>query len=199
MKSKSSHVLPLSYYWNEDVVFLSRDLLGKYLFTNIGGKLTGGMITETEAYRGPDDRASHAFGNRRTKRTEVMYAKGGVCYIYLCYGIHSLFNVITHTEGVPHAILIRSIQPTEGIETMLKRRKKIKIDKTLTVGPGSVSQALGLTTKLNGTSLDSPIVWIEDRGVKISDSKVEIGPRVGIDYAGEHAHLPWRFRVIGEI
>src|SRR6185437_5047411 len=112
--------------------------------------ITGGMIIETEAYRAPEDRASHAFGNRRTKRNEVMYHDGGRAYVYLCYGLHALFNVVTNEEGIPHAILIRAIKPEIGVEEMLRRRKKSKVDKTLASGPGTVSQALGITTKHNG-------------------------------------------------
>lgn len=186
-----SHVLPLSFYRQEDVLEVSRQLLGKYLCTKMDGQLTGGMIIETEAYRGPEDRASHAFGMRRTKRNEMMYAKGGVCYIYLCYGLHSLFNIVTNQDEIPHAVLIRAIQPEIGIETMMKRRKKSKIDKTLTNGPGSLSQALGLSLNHNGISLKGPQIWVEDRGVK--PSQIITSPRIGIDYAGEDAFLPWRF------
>ena len=114
------------------------------------------MIIETEAYAGPEDKASHAYGNRRTKRTEVMFHKGGVAYVYLCYGIHSLFNVVTNQEGTPHAVLIRAIQPEIGIETMLKRRGKTKLDNTLTNGPGSLAKALGIGLKHNGVKLISP-------------------------------------------
>jgi DNA-3-methyladenine glycosylase len=186
-------ILPLSFYRKEDVVDISRKLLGKYLFTFMEGQLTGGMITETEAYRGPEDRASHAFGMRRTKRNEMMYAKGGVCYIYLCYGLHSLFNIVTNQEEIPHAVLIRAIKPEMGIETMLKRRHKSKIDKTLTNGPGSLSQALGLSLNHNGCSLKGPCIWVEDQGIK--PAKITASPRIGIDYAGDDALLPWRFTV----
>jgi DNA-3-methyladenine glycosylase len=134
--------LPLSFYQQDDVLEVSRKLLGKYLFTHFDNVLTGGMIIETEAYRAPEDRASHAYGMRRTKRNEVMYQAGGVCYVYLCYGIHALFNVITNQEGIPHAILIRAIKPLVGIETMLKRRHKQKIDCNLTGGPGTLTDFL---------------------------------------------------------
>src|SRR5690606_33584438 len=123
---------------------ISKDLLGKSLLTKIDGRLTGGMIVETEAYRAPEDKASHAFNNRRTPRTENFFNEGGVSYVYLCYGIHYLFNIITNLKDIPHAILIRAIQPEEGIETMLKRRKKTKPTFDLTAGPGSMSMALGI-------------------------------------------------------
>ncbi len=187
--------LNLSFYQQDDVVAISQQLLGKYLFTYFDHVLTGGMIIETEAYRAPEDQASHAYGLRRTKRTEVMYQAGGVCYVYLCYGIHSLFNVITNQEGIPHAILIRAIQPLVGIETMLNRRNKQKVDKTLIQGPGALSQALGITLNANGLSLLGSQIWIEDRGVQINENEIVTSPRVGVDYAGEDALLPWRFRI----
>ena len=189
-------ILPLKYYRNPDVVFLSKDLLGKYLLTNFNGHLTGGMITETEAYHGPEDRASHAYGLRRTKRNEVMYHDGGICYVYLCYGIHSLFNVVTNVAENPHAILIRALKPKIGIDVMLKRRKKAKPDRTLATGPGALTQALGIDTSHNGLPLNKPPIWIEDRGIKVTSEKIITGPRVGVDYAGDHALYPWRFRVI---
>lgn len=188
-------ILPLSFYQQDDVLDISQQLLGKYLFTSIDDQVTGGMIVETEAYRAPEDRASHAFGLRRTKRNAVMYEAGGICYIYLCYGLHALFNVVTNQHGIPHAILIRALQPLEGIDMMLKRRNKSKIDRSLTGGPGSLSKALGLNLKYNGFSLQGPEIWIEDRGVLLSKKEITSSPRVGIDYAGEHAALPWRFRI----
>lgn len=188
-------ILSQDYYKHQDVVFLSKDLLGKHLYTRINGHLTGGIITETEAYKGPEDRASHAYNYRRTKRNEVMYHEGGKAYVYICYGIHSLFNVVTNVEGIPHAILIRAIEPTEGIEWMMKRRNKQTQDRTLTSGPGTLSQALGISHAQNGLSLTGPEIWIEDHGMEIPHTKIIKGPRVGIDYAGEDAFLPWRFRV----
>jgi DNA-3-methyladenine glycosylase len=188
--------LSLSYYQHHDVLFLSRDLLGKFLITQIDGVITGGMIIETEAYRGPEDKASHAYGGRRTKRNEPMYGKGGSCYVYLCYGIHLLFNIVTHSVGVPHAILIRAIHPEIGIPTMLQRREKKKLEKSLTAGPGSVCKALGIGLQHNGLFLDNSTIWIEDRHIKPDASQIEIGPRIGIDYAAEDADLPWRFRFL---
>lgn len=186
-------ILPVEYYRNPDVLFLSKDLLGKYLFTHIGSTVTGGIITETEAYQGPEDRASHAYGNRRTKRTETMFKAGGVCYVFQCYGIHNLFNVVTNEVDTPHAILIRAIKPMMGIEEMLRRRKKKKLDSRLTNGPGSLSQALGITTKHNGLPLTGPEIWLEDRNVKIPRGSITATPRIGVDYAGEDALLHWRF------
>lgn len=186
--------LPISFYQQQDVLKISHQLLGKYLFTFFNNCLTGGLIIETEAYRAPEDRASHAYGMRRTKRNEAMYQAGGVCYVYLCYGLHTLFNVVTHQEGVPHAVLIRAIIPTIGIETMLTRRHKQKVDCNLTGGPGTLTQALGIHQSHNGFSLTGSQIWIEDRGVDVKEEDVITSPRVGVEYAGEDALLPWRFR-----
>ncbi len=185
-----------NFYLRTDVVQVARDLLGKVLVTNFDGRRTSGMITETEAYRAPDDRACHAYNNRRTARTEVMFGTGGTAYIYLCYGIHHLFNVVTAPENTAHAVLIRAVEPLEGIEWMQERRNgKRANDSTLTTGPGAMSQALGLTTKRTGQSLllpDAPI-WLEDRGMMIADEHIASGKRIGVDYAGECADWPWRF------
>ncbi|MBA3238475.1 MAG: DNA-3-methyladenine glycosylase [Parachlamydiaceae bacterium] len=188
-------ILPLSFYQYQDVLHISQELLGKFLCTSINSELTSGMIIETEAYRGPEDRASHAFGNRRTRRTEVMFQQGGVCYVYLCYGIHFLFNVITNTQDIPHAVLIRAIKPVDGLESMLERRKQTKLNAKLTSGPGTLSQALGITIAHSGLSLTGPQIWIEDRGVMIDPKDIIASPRVGVDYAKEDALLPWRFRI----
>lgn len=188
-------ILPLEYYQYHDVLFLSQDLLGKFLMTQIGPIVTGGMIIETEAYRAPEDRASHAFNNRRTKRNDTMFHEGGRGYVYQCYGIHALFNVVTNLAGIPHAILIRAIRPTVGIEEMLRRRHKEKLTKTIAGGPGTLTQALGINLSHNGCLLTGPLIWIEDRGVTPSPEEILIGPRIGIEYAGEHALLPWRFRL----
>ena len=187
--------LSLSYYRQEDVLFLSRDLLGKFLFTCFEGALTGGMIVETEAYRAPEDRASHAFGGKRTKRNGAMFENGGICYVYRCYGIHSLFNIVTNIEGIPHAILIRAIEPIEGIATMLVRRNKVRADRSLTGGPGALAQALGIGIEHNQLNLTGNQIWIEDRGVCVSCERLICSPRVGVDYAGADAELPWRFRI----
>jgi len=194
--------LPASFFHRDDVVQIGRELLGKFIFTRLGrgtgrGAITGGMIVETEAYAGPIDRASHAYNNRRTARTEVMYSRGGVAYVYLCYGLHSLFNIITNVEGVPHAVLLRAIEPTEGIPTMLRRRRKKKLDRTVAGGPGACAQALGIDRAHNGIELLGERIWIEDRGVTLKDSQIVASPRVGVAYAGPDASLPWRFRIQG--
>jgi DNA-3-methyladenine glycosylase len=185
-------MLRSSYYLHHDVVFLAKDLLGKTICTRINNKLTCGIITETEAYAGVVDKASHAYGDRRTNRTETMYSKGGVSYVYLCYGIHRLLNIVTNKKDIPHAILIRAIYPTKGIDEIVKRRG-IKFSDKLCVGPGKVSQALGIDLVHNGLSLTSKQLWLEENNIKIKESDIHVGPRIGIDYAGEDAKLPYRF------
>ena len=185
--------LKRSFYLQEDVVLVAKDLLGKVLCTHINGKFTSGIITETEAYAGVFDKASHAFGGKRTPRNENMYARGGTSYVYLCYGIHHLFNVVTNAENIPHAILVRAIKPIEGIETILKRRNQKSIAKNTSGGPGTISQALGITTKLNGTDLTGKTIWLQDEGIKVIQKNIIVGPRIGVDYAGEDAKLPYRF------
>jgi DNA-3-methyladenine glycosylase len=188
--------LPLSFYQQDDVVLIAKELLGKYLLTNINDEgITGGMIVETEAYAGAIDKASHAFGNRKTNRTRVMYEEGGVAYVYFIYGFYYLFNVITNQAHVPHAILIRAIEPTDGVELMIKRRKMDKPERKLTAGPGVLCQALGITKAQNGLSLLEDTVWIEDRGIYVPDNNIIESPRVNVSYAGEDAGLPYRFRI----
>jgi DNA-3-methyladenine glycosylase len=191
--------LPEAYYHNPDVVALSRDLIGKYLFTSIDGEITGGYIVETEAYAGVIDRASHSFGGKVTPRTQTMYMQGGVSYVYLCYGIHEMFNIVTSVEGQPHAILIRAIQPTDGLDIMMLRRNMETVKPNITKGPGSVAKALGISRKINALSMLSDTIWIEDRGLTFPNAEVAAGPRIGVDYAGEDALLPYRFYVKGNI
>ena len=191
--------LPPSFYLNTDVVYLAKSLIGKYLFTCIDGITTGGYIVETEAYNGAIDRASHAFGNRNTPRTSTMFMEGGIAYVYLCYGIHEMFNVVTSVEGQPHAILIRAIDPTDGIEAMLWRRNMETLKPNITRGPGSVAKALGISRAINAISLQEDTLWIEDRGLAIPDEEIASGPRVGVDYAGDDALLPYRFYVKGNV
>jgi DNA-3-methyladenine glycosylase len=187
--------LKKTYYLEPNVVKLAKDLLGKVLVTREGKTITSGIITETEAYNGIVDKASHAYGNRRTNRTEIMFGEGGTSYVYLCYGIHYLFNVVTNVKDHPHAVLIRAIQPLQGKDVILRRRGIDKPDKKLCVGPGKVSQALGITLKYNGLDLTGNKIWIEDIGIKIKPKDILVGPRIGVDYAGEDAKLPYRFWV----
>ena len=187
-----------AFYSDNDVVAISKALLGMVLCTRIDGLITRVVITETEAYAGVTDKASHAYGDRRTRRTEPMYGPAGAAYVYLCYGIHHLFNVVTNKPGIPHAVLIRAGAAIEGVETMLARRNKRKVDKTLLAGPGSLAQALGVTTELTGASLAGNKVWIEDHDINVEDDQISARPRVGVNYAEEDAKRLYRFSVATE-
>ena len=191
----SKHKIPLSFYQRKDVVLIAKELLGKILVTHFNGIFTAARIVETEAYKGAVDKASHAYNNRRTNRTEIMFSEGGKAYVYLCYGIHHLFNVVTNTENIPHAVLIRSAEPLAGIEEMLLRTLKHKADNTLTKGPGNVSKALGIHTKHSGLNLLSDEIFIADDGYKLKPSQISSTVRIGVDYAAEDALLPYRFIV----
>lgn len=182
------------YFYNRaDVVNIARELLGKVLVTQWDGVVTSGRIVETEAYRGVTDRASHAWNGRRTRRTEIMYDDGGKGYVYLCYGIHHLFNVVTNIKETPHAVLVRAVEPMEGIGTMLQRTGKKKPDRTLTSGPGNVSKALGLMVSHTGVSLLEDTVFIADDSYELKKKDIIATTRIGVDYAGEDALLPYRF------
>lgn len=185
--------LEKEFYIRQDVVNISKELLGKYLITKIDNKITGGIISETEAYAGTIDKASHAYGNKRTKRTEVMYLEGGVAYVYLCYGIHSLFNIVTNVKDIPHAILIRGIKPIIGEEIMCKRRNKSIIDNSFCSGPGTLSQALGIKVNHSGIKLYDNEIWLEEGNYKMEKGAIKTGKRIGVDYAGEDALLSYRF------
>lgn len=185
--------LPLSYFQSDNVVLLAKSLLGKFLFTNFNGVLTGGIITETEAYEGVTDKASHAYGGLRTNRTEIMYQPGGMSYVYLCYGIHYMFNIVTNKEDIPHAVLIRGIFPIKGIRMMLKRTAKKRAGYHLTNGPGKLTKALGITTAHNGLALHGKDIWLENKGIECRDEMITIGKRIGVEYAKEDALLPYRF------
>ncbi len=193
----SLNKLPEDFYLRKDVVKIARELLGKILVTNFDNILTAARIVETEAYNGAVDKASHAFGNRRTNRTEVMFGEGGFAYVYLCYGIHHLFNVVTNVKDTPHAVLIRAVEPIMGVEDMLIRTGKKILDNTLTRGPGNVSKALGIHTRHTGLHLLDDEIFIADDGFKIKPSQILATPRIGVDYAGADALLPYRFIVKG--
>ena len=185
-------ILPLEFYKREDVCVVAKELLGKYLFTCIDGQITGGMILETEAYAGATDKACHAYNNRRTKRTETMFQEGGISYVYLCYGMHCLLNVVTNKRDTPHAALIRSVQAEIGTTMIQERRKN---SSTFLNGPGKVCSGLGITREHNGFSFQSKTVWIEDRGIHFKENQIISTPRIGVDYAEEDAFLPWRYYV----
>lgn len=185
--------LEASFYLGENVVAIAKSLIGKVLVTNFNGVLTSGRIVETEAYNGVGDKASHAFGGKNTERTKVMYMHGGHAYVYLCYGIHHLFNVVTNIEGVPNAVLIRSVEALEGIEKMLERTNKKSFKNNLLKGPGVVSKGLGIFKHHTGTSLLSGDIFIGDDGYIMDEKNIKATPRIGVDYAGEDALLPYRF------
>lgn len=187
--------LEASFYQRADTVAIARDLLGKVLVTEWDGIRTSGVIVETEAYLGAEDRACHAWDGRRTPRTEPMYAAGGIAYVYLCYGIHHLFNVVSHRAGEPHAILVRAVEPLEGVDEMLRRRGKAKVDRSLGGGPGALTAALGIKTVHTGLSLGAGSIWIGDRGLSVEREAVLASARVGVGYAGADAELPLRFRL----
>lgn len=191
---KSWKVLPASFYEQEDVVRLARELIGKILVTSFDGIVTAGRIIETEAYEGVTDRACHAWNGRRSARTEVMYAPGGTAYVYLCYGIHHLFNVVTNKKDTPHAILIRGLEPLLGIDHMLQRTGKTRLTPKLTVGPGNVSKALGIHTRHTGLNMiNTPEIFIVSDGTTYPETQIKATPRIGVDYAGEDAALLYRF------
>ena len=189
--------LPLSYYSNQDVLFLAQNLLGKVLFTDSNGEITAGIIVETEAYFGVLDKASHAYGGRRTNRTETLYSHGGVSYVYLCYGIHHLFNVVTSVKDEPHAVLIRAVEPLIGKDIMELRRNMSADKAAISSGPGSAAKALGIDQSFNKKDLVGNEIWIEDHGIQYPPDDIIKAPRIGVAYAQEDALLPWRFFVKG--
>jgi DNA-3-methyladenine glycosylase len=189
--------LPLDFYARADVLAVARDLLGKVLVVPArGGARVAGIIVETEAYRAPEDRASHAWNGRRTRRTETMYGPGGTAYVYFVYGMYHQFNVVTNVAGVPHAVLIRALEPVEGLAVM-RRRRPGRADRELTNGPGRLCLALGITRSHDRADLRGDCVWVEEGPRPLAPRAVARGPRVGIDYAGQWAVRPWRFWVRG--
>jgi DNA-3-methyladenine glycosylase len=183
------------FYNRPDVLAIARELLGKIIVTTFNGELTSARIVETEAYAGITDKASHAYGGRRTARTEIMYREAGVAYVYLCYGIHQLFNIVTNEADIPHAILIRGAEPLTGIPVMLQRTGKKIADFTLTRGPGNVSKALGINTGHTGESLLGDEFYLASDGFTPPAADIIATPRIGVDYAGADALLPYRFIV----
>jgi DNA-3-methyladenine glycosylase len=201
MRTVSFNPLPREFYTRTDVVKIARELLGKVLYTSEGNFISSGIITETEAYEGVTDKASHAYNNRRTARTEIMYMNGGHAYVYLCYGIHALFNIVTSVESDPHAVLVRTVEPVSGIESMKLRTGKSVINSKTATGPGNVSKLLGIKVAHSGVDL-CPVsgavseIWIQDDKINVPDDEIKISARIGIDYAAEDALLPYRFQWI---
>ena len=188
--------LPREFYTRANVLTVARQLLGKLLVVPApDGTRVSGLIVETEAYRGPQDRASHAYGGRRTNRTETMYGIGGTAYVYFVYGMYYQFNVVTNVTDVPHAVLIRALKPVEGIDVMLERRHGHS-GHNLTSGPGKLCIALGIDRTLDAGDLLGDRVWLEE-GRKLSPRTIATGPRIGIDYAEAWIEKPWRFWIKG--
>ncbi|MBT8190111.1 MAG: DNA-3-methyladenine glycosylase [Bacteroidia bacterium] len=188
-------IIPSIRYQDNNILELAEFFLGKIIVSNVGNTRTIARIVETEAYRAPDDKGSHAFGNKKTERTKTMFQAGGVSYVYLCYGLHNMLNIVSGDINEAHAILIRAVEPLEGLETMTVRRQGVS-NYNLTNGPGKLCQALGITRDQNSVRLytkDSPIYIV--KGVDIPESEIIRSPRVGISYAQECAHWPWRFRI----
>lgn len=189
-------VLPRQYFLHNNVVGIARGLLGMVLVTQWNGLLTAGRIVETEAYAGTTDRASHAYRGR-TPRTAVMFADGGTAYVYLCYGLHQMFNIVTAPEGTPHAVLVRALEPLAGIDIMLQRTGKKVADHSLTRGPGNVGKAMGFHTTQCGRPLQSEELFIASDGYTVDSDAIAAGSRIGVDYAGADALLPYRFWIKG--
>ncbi|PWG82133.1 DNA-3-methyladenine glycosylase [Pararcticibacter amylolyticus] len=189
--------LPLSFYLRDDVVQISRDLIGKQIFTYLDGLLTSAIIVETEAYRGPEDKGSHAFNGRRTARNDIMYYAGGVTYMYICYGIHDMLNIVTGPEGTSHAVLIRALQPVDGLDIMRERRAVYSDDKRLCKGPGALARAMGLNKTHNGLSLLGDQIWLEDRGLEVPEEDIVASARIGLNIDSPYKEIPWRFYIRG--
>jgi DNA-3-methyladenine glycosylase len=184
-----------SFYSGGDVVRIAKMLLGKFLVSNLSTGKSSGMIVETEAYSWME-RGCHAFNHKKTNRNAAMFEKGGVSYVYLCYGVHELFNIVTNEAGIAEAVLIRALEPVEGIELMLKRYQ-VKNLKGITSGPGKLTKALGITRSHNLEDLTSDTIWIEDRKVLVDPSHIQTSARIGMNFKGEDAVLPWRFTIKG--
>ena len=187
-------IIKKDFYLRNDVVQIAQDLLGAVLYTQIENKITSGIIVETEAYCGSIDRASHAYPNRLTKRNKVMFESGGKAYVYLIYGIHYLFNIVTNEVDKADAVLIRALEPVSGLDTMKERLGKSTHEK-ITSGPGSLSKAMGIDKSLYGEDLTGRKVWLEHSRQDLKEIKIVETTRIGVDYAGEDAELPWRFYI----
>ena len=193
---RTAKKLTPAFFLREDVVATARDLLGMVIVTEINGQRTAGKIVETEAYAA-FDKASHSHSNRRTARTEPMFGTGGTAYVYKCYGIHHLFNISTNVQEVAEAVLIRGIEPLEGTEIMLQRRRMETLAPKLTAGPGNLTVALGIQKVHTGGDVFGEELWMEDRGLQPPATNIAVGTRVGVAYAGEDAYLPYRFWITG--
>ena len=184
-------------FYERETLDVSKDLLGKYLVHNVSGKLLVSKIIETEAYK-ENDKAAHFYNGRRTERTEVIFNKGGVAYVYLIYGMYNCFNVVTEVKDVPGAVLVRKLQPIYEIEEMMKNRKisDSKKAKHLCDGPGKLCMAMAINRKHNGVDLTGEELFIAQDINSNEKIQMKSGKRINIDYAGEDMHLLWRFYIM---
>ena len=187
----------IDFYDRKNVVQIAKELIGKIVITNFNGLRTSGRIVETEAYTGLNDKASHAYNGKRTVRNEHMYAQPGTSYVYICYGIHQMFNVVTNERDIPDAVLIRALEPLAGIDVMLERSGKERLDHTLTRGPGNVAKALGMNKSHSGVSLTGDEMFIASDEMLIVEDSIGVSKRIGVDYAEEDASLLYRFFIKG--
>jgi DNA-3-methyladenine glycosylase len=193
----SAAKLPRAFYTRPEVAEVARALLGHRLVVALrNGSRVSGIVVETEAYGGVPDRASHAYAGRRTTRTETMYGIGGTAYVFFVYGMYHQFNVVTAAEGTPHVVLVRALEPEEGLDLM-RRRRPGQPDEGLTSGPGRLCVALGIDRRLDGSDLLGDRLWIERGARPVPPAAIAAGPRIGIDYAAEWAQIPWRFWIRG--
>ena len=182
-------------FFRRPTLEVAEGLLGKYLMVKRNGKILAGKIVETEAYIGENDLACHA-SRGRTNRSEILYQKAGTIYVYLVYGMYYCFNIVTEREHFPSAVLIRAVEPDEGIEVMKKLRKTNTLH-NLASGPGKLCMAFGINKKMNGHSIFGDEIYIEDRGERVAKEDIARAKRIGVDYAGIYAHYPWRFYIKG--
>ena len=189
--------LTAQFYNRTDVVLIARELIGKIIVTDFNGQVCTGRIVETEAYIGLTDRASHSFGGKRTARNEHMYAAAGTAYVYICYGMHHLFNVVTNAKGTPDAVLIRALEPVSGVAIMLNRTGKLQLDNSLTRGPGNAAKAMGISKADSGLNLLLNEIYIADDRFEIQDKLIGVSKRIGVEGSGDGALKPYRFYIKG--
>jgi len=199
-----AHMEILSHeFYNHTSLEVAPRLLGKILTRIQDGKRLSGKIVEVEAYMGPDDKAAHSYGNKRTKRNEVMFGPPGYAYVYMIYGMYYCMNVITSPENVPHGVLIRAVEPLEGLEYMSLNRYNLPLEdltpsklRNLTRGPGRLCNAMNIDLSLNGASLLGPEIFIEEPAAH-EEFTIASSPRINISYAQEAVSYPWRFYIEG--
>ena len=183
--------LPFETY-QTDAITLARRLLGCKLFHRTAEGVTGGVIVETEAYLGLQDDAAHSYRGSPDGRVNIQYGPGGTAYIYLIYGMHNCMNVVSNAAGIPEAVLIRALEPTDGLDLMRTRRPKAKDDRQLCSGPGKLCAALAITRARYGLDLTGDTLWVEDR---LCPPLITESPRIGVEYAKECGQKPWRFTI----